>query len=462
MAAQHDEKKKLYQRISRANPHTILERMRVHGFWPSDRGFPPDPPDEAAERAKLEKELQKLHETAFQGGADAVDKALRAERIRRWEQSKQKRKERKKLRLVQAAERRVAWAKEKQGLLVHAGIGVSAGLQDKTSDVEELDAVGLPLLHDAGDIVKAMGIGLSELRFLTYHRQGAALVHYARFTIPKKLGGVRHISAPKPKLARAQRWVLENVLMKLKPSEQAHGFVCARSIVTNAAPHVGKKVVVNLDLKDFFPTFTFGRAKGIFRSFGYSEHVATVFALLCTEPPRVEVDLDGKHYWVALGARVLPQGACTSPALTNLACRRLDRRLAGLARKHGFAYTRYADDLTFSGDHDAAVGRLLRSARSILKDEGLTEHPTKTGIMRRGRRQEVTGVVVNERPAIARDEVREIRAILHNAGKTGLEAQNRDGHPDFRAHLRGRIAYVMMVNHAQGKKLLESFTALGS
>src|SRR5439155_13747971 len=104
----------------------------------------------------------------------------------------------------------------------------------------------------------------------------------------------------------------------------------------------------------------------------------------------------------ALGDRVLPQGACTSPAITNALCRRLDRRLRGLAARHGFAYTRYADDLTFSGDRPAAVGRLLKSVRTILEAEGLREHPRKTRVMRRGSRQGVTGVVVNARATVSR------------------------------------------------------------
>lgn len=457
-----DDKKKLYLRISRASLQLVLGRMKVHGFWPHQAGLPPDPPDEAAARKKIESELEKLHATAFVGGEDAVEKALREERARRWEESKKKRKERKKLREAVAAERRAAWQKTRKAILVHAGEGVSGGLEQRKSDDAKLTAAGLPVLHDSNDLAKAMGVGIGDLRFLTYHRKGAALVHYSRFSIPKKLGGERHISAPKPRLASAQRWVLDHVLEKLPLSAEAHGFVAGRSIVSNATPHVGRKVVVNLDLQDFFPTLTFPRIKGLFKSLGYSEHVAIVFALLVTEPPRVKVSLDDKTYWVALGARVLPQGACTSPALTNLVCRGLDRRLHGLASKHGFTYTRYADDLTFSGAKDHAVGRLLRSTRAILTDEGFAEHPKKTRVMRRGRRQEVTGVVVNERPAVAREEVRELRAILHNASRTGLAAQNRDAHPDFAAHVRGRIAFVAMVNPEQGRRLLDRFVIVAS
>ena len=274
--------------------------------------------------------------------------------------------------------RRAAWDQHRAGTIVYAGPGVSAGLQDTQSDVEALTRRGLPVLHTARDLAEQIGIELKVLRWLTYHRRGAAVVHYHRYEISKKTGGVRCISAPKPALAGAQRWVLDQILRRLEPEPQAHGFVTGRSIVTNAATHSGKAVVCNLDLRDFFPSITFRRVKGLFRALGYSEHLATLLALLTTEPPRVPAELDGKTYHVALGSRVLPQGACTSPAITNALCRRLDRRLNGLARRHGFDYTRYADDLTFSGDAPRVVGRLLRSIRAIVAAEGLTEHPRKT------------------------------------------------------------------------------------
>ena len=201
-----------------------------------------------------------------------------------------------------------------------------------------------------------------------------------------------------------------------------------------------------MDLKEFFPSITFRRVKGLFQKLGYSQHVATVLGLLCTEPPRVAAELDGKVYHVALGQRVLPQGASTSPAITNAICRRLDRRLTALAARHGYTFTRYADDLTFSGDDPRPVGRLLRSVRSILETEGLTEHPRKTKVMRRSRRQEVTGLTVNVRPTVSRKDIRELRAILHNAAKHGLASQNRESHPDFAAYLTGRVEFVCMVD----------------
>src|SRR6185503_5684010 len=167
-----------------------------------------------------------------------------------------------------------------------------------------------------------------------------------------------------------------------------------------------------------------------------SPAVATVFALLCTEAPRREVEYSGKKYFVAIGPRALPQGACTSPALSNLAAWTLDRRLGGVAAKLGWTYTRYADDLTFSGDtlvpkgekNPKSVGWLLARTRHVCEAEGFE---------------------VNEKPSTGRAERRKLRAILHHARFEGLEKQNRTGRQNYIAWLRGHVAYVQMVNPEQ-------------
>ncbi len=449
----------------------LVSRMRHHGFWPRREPIPDEPAEARADRAEINTELKQLQRR--HAAVEDPEKALEAERKRRWEESKKRRAEAKARRAAEAKARRERWAAEKPSRLIFLGEGVSGGLgQDKAaaSDARELGKRGLPVLHSGQDLAGAMGIELGELRWLAYHRRGATLVHYHRYDIPKKTGGRRHISAPKPKLAQAQRWILDHILvLKSQPSpasssgatpsgatlsvaDPAHGFLKGRNIVSNATPHVGKQIVINLDVEDFFPTITFRRVKGVFKKLGYSEHLATVLALLTTEPPRVAARFDGKLYHVALGDRRLPQGACTSPALTNLICVRLDRRLQGLLGPRGVSYTRYADDLTFSGD-DLDVGKLLGLVRRVLREEGLSENRAKTRVMRRGGRQEVTGVVVNDKPTVSRREVRRLRAILHNCGRHGLASQNRDGHDDFAAHLRGRVAFVRMVDPERGVQL---------
>lgn len=452
MAAE-DEKAKLYRRlVTGTNDWTVAQRMRVNGFWPQSKGLPADPPDETQRRHEIEKRLAELRNSEVKGPVP-TEKLLADERKRRWDERKKVRAAKKAARALEVQKRRDAFFKHKRENVLHLGAGVSAGLAKTECDVAKLRAHGLPVLANGQDLAMMLGVGLDTLRWLTFHRKGATLVHYHRFAIPKKLGGVRAISAPKPQLKSAQSWVEQNILNPLAVSSYAHGFVAERSTVTNATPHVGKAVVINLDLKDFFPTFTFRRVKGLFASFGYSEHVATVLSLLCTEPPRLPVEVDGEAFFVALGDRVLPQGASTSPMITNLLCHRLDARLAGLARRHGFAFTRYADDLTFSGDDGRKVGRLLRSVRAIVTSEGLTEHPTKTKVMRRASRQEVTGLVVNARLGIPREAMRKLRATLHNCAKTGWSSQNREGHPDFEGYLRGMVAYASMACPARAEEL---------
>jgi retron-type reverse transcriptase len=288
------------------------------------------------------------------------------------------------------------------------------------------------------------------------------VIHYRTFTVPKRSGGERRLSAPMPLLAGVQRWIFSNILRRLHVDPACHGFHRRRSTVTNAAPHVGQAVVVNVDLADFFPSVSFPRVRSVFQRLGYSPAVATILGLICTECPRRAVRINGQRWHVASGPRGLPQGACTSPALANQVARRLDRRLTGLAAKLGAVYTRYADDLTFSGGPALAerVGWLLHRVRKIVQDEGFAVHETKTRVLRRSTAQTVTGVVVNDKLAVPRSEVRRLRAILHRAKHEGLEKQNREGRPNFLAWLRGKIAHLAMIRPDQGAKLLEQLTPL--
>jgi RNA-directed DNA polymerase len=446
-----DPSSKLKKELLALPDAVVAERMRALGFWPKDQPLPTDPIEEATLRSKLENDRLRL--LAQASGAEKPEKALRRERIRRLKESQKRRSLKKLERLAAQKKRAEAWGEERRGKIVYAGDGVSAGLEGKATDEEQLKERGLPILHDATELAAALGISISRLRWLTFHRRGVTLVHYHRFGIPKKTGGLRSISAPKRDLKAAQAWIFEHVMKPLPVHALAHGFVPGRSILSNALPHVGKRVVLNLDVKGFFPSVGFRRVKGVFTKLGYGEQVATVLALLTTEPPRLAATLDGTRYWVALGDRALPQGACTSPAITNFVCRRLDARLAGLAHHFGFTYTRYADDLTFSGDDRVKLGKLLGCVRKVLESEGFEEHEDKTHVMGRGRRQEVTGVVVNEKPALPKDERRELRAILHNCQRFGLASQNRGDHPDFAAYLRGRVSFACMVDPSLGPKL---------
>jgi hypothetical protein len=277
------------------------------------------------------------------------------------------------------------------------------------------------------------------------------MIHYYRFTIPKRDGSPRPICAPLPKLKAVQHWILRNIVERLPVHGAAHGFLPGRSILTNATVHTNPKTILKMDVKDFFPTVTLPRVKGIFRNAGYREQVATLLALLCTESPREIVDLDGKRYYVALGPRCLPQGAPTSPGLTNTLCLRMDRRLTGLAKHYGWRYTRYADDLTFSLPGDAQgppkLGALMGVVTRIVAEEGFTVHPDKTRVLRKGGRQKVTGLVVNGTgaPRVPRKLKRELRAAIFNLthGKPLKDGETVQ-------HLAGLAAYIHMTDPKLG------------
>ncbi len=357
--------------------------------------------------------------------------------------------------------RKEAWQAYKANHVVHVGEGVfwtdTAG-PDKwdLEHAEERAAENeLPALDSPQQLADALGLTIAQLRWLSYHRDAATRVHYRRFVIPKRGGGERAIWAPLPKLKAAQHWILRHIAEKLPVHGAAHGFLPGRSTLTNAAAHADPAVVVKMDVKDFFPTVTLRRVKGIFRKAGYREQVATLLALLCTEAPREVVALDGQTYYVSLGPRCLPQGAPTSPALTNTLCLRLDRRLSGLAKRLGWRYTRYADDLTFSlpANHagEPGIGTLLGLVRRIAEAEGFRLHPDKTRVHRRGGRQQVTGLVVNGAapPRVPRRLRRQLRAAAHNLrrGKPLKEGETR-------ARLEGYAAYVYMTDPDLGAKLL--------
>lgn len=463
MAGQPTSREALYERIRNSSKEeVILEEMIRLGFWPAQGQMPVDPADEIRRRGELARQLEELRERARRLYNEKV--LIAEQRKKRLAESRQKQKETKARRERERQERATKWAARKQGEILYLGEDVSGGMSHRTSDAKKLQEAGLPAIATAEELAKAMGVEIKALRFLAFNRRVSRVSHYRRFLLPKKTGGHRLISAPMPRLKKAQNWVLEQILEKIAVHGAAHGFVVGRSIVSNAKPHVGADVVINLDLKDFFPTVSFPRVKGAFVRLGYSEAVATALALVCTEPDVDEVELDSQTFYVAKGERYLPQGSPASPAITNLLCRRLDRRLQGLADSLGFVYTRYADDLTFSARGESAsskhVGKLLRGVSDIVTFEGFTVHPEKTRVMRRGRRQEVTGVVVNDKPGPARAEMRRFRAALFQVEKDGPAGKRWGATGDVLAALHGYACFVSMIDPARGQPLLARVRAL--
>ncbi|TDM09840.1 MAG: RNA-dependent DNA polymerase [Ideonella sp. MAG2] len=458
----------LLARIAQSSKDAVvLAEMQRLGFWPKDTTQPTLEAALIEREAELAQALNGLQEELrVKGDPQAALKAMRQERMAR---AREQREAHAQAREQQRYERALRWHQARTQQAGFLGLGVSGGLQaeaDPAACAARLERHGLPVLNTALELAEAMGLSVPELKFLCFHREVATTTHYRRFNLPKKTGGVRTISAPMPRLKRAQYWVLDQVLAKVACHEAAHGFVPGRSIVSNAAPHCGQAVVINLDLKDFFPSIHFPRIKGVFKGLGYGEAVASMLALLCSENACDELEVDGERFFVGGKGRdrVLPQGAPTSPMLTNILCRKLDRRLQGLAQKLGFTYTRYADDLTFSASDEGAarVGSLLRQVHHVLRSEGFTPHPDKQRVMRQGARQEVTGVVVNAKPSVSRTERRKLRAALHRANTQGLGAATWQGQPATNEVLTGYARFVRMVSAQQGQPLLQQALALPS
>ncbi|WP_035642587.1 reverse transcriptase family protein, partial [Bradyrhizobium sp. ORS 375] len=447
-------RQELYDRIRQSSrDEVILEEMIRLGFWPDGERAPAPAAEAIRSRAEAIRELAELQRQNAALG-DPV-RALKEMHKRRKAEAMARRQETKRRHAEARQTRAFAWYERRKRDVLYLGEDVSPGLHVRTTSTPLRD--GLPPLADARALADAMGIPLAELRFLAFNRKVASVNHYQRFTIPKKSGGERLISAPMPRLKRAQYWVLDNVLARVPLNDAAHGFVPERSILTNARNHVGRDVVINLDLKDFFPTLTYVRVKGLFEALGYAEAVAIPLALLCTEPVVDEVTLDGERHFIADGPRLLPQGAPTSPAITNLVCRKLDRRLVGLARMLGFVYSRYADDLTFSGSGEAVkkIGTLLKAVSGIVEAEGFKVHPDKTRVMRRSTRQEVTGLTVNEAVAVPRDLMRRYRAVLQQVERNGPVGKHFGPGKDVIRSLLGFGHFAVMVDPKSGAPLLE-------
>lgn len=300
-----------------------------------------------------------------------------------------------------------------------------------------------------------LGIAPQRLRWLTHpsrdwredadrpHRRIAP--HYRHQLLPKRNGGLRLLEVPRPDLRQAQRRLLDGWLALVPAHEAAHGFVRGRNVHSFAQLHAGQACVIRFDLQDFFPSLGAARIRAFWRAWGYPEPVACLLTRLCTTstPAMVRERLHEASPMDAMALKRLarphlPQGAPTSPALANLCAFGLDLRLDGLARRFGAVYARYADDLVFSGPQ-----RLYRDARAlqawvqaIAEDEGFALNAAKKRQMRAHQQQRVTGLVINERPNLPREDYDRLRAALHRASLSGAVD------PATRARLQGQVAWA--------------------
>lgn len=329
---------------------------------------------------------------------------------------------------------------------------------------------GVPELETTGELAAWLGLQVSELDWfadlkgLGCKENVQRLSHYHYRILTKDSGNLRLIEAPKTRLKALQQKILREILEKIPIHEAAHGFRKGRSIQTFVLPHAAKRVVVRMDLQDFFPSLGAARIQTFFRTAGYPEDVADLLGGICTNAAPQDVWKDAG--FVVHRERLrqtrerysrphVPQGAPTSPALANLCFYRADCRLAGLAKAAGAVYTRYADDLAFSGGEDFArrAERFSIHAAAIVAEEGFRVHHRKTLVMRRSMRQHLAGLVANQRLNVRRTDFDRLKATLTNCVRYGPASQDRDSSPSWRERLEGQVGFVESVNPGRGKRL---------
>lgn len=324
------------------------------------------------------------------------------------------------------------------------------------SPIPAFSDLDIPVHSTIEEFADWLGLSTRRFEYLSdkhhrYEENGEPSVNHYHYAIAgKKNGGKRLIEAPKADLKAVQRRLLRDILQKLPNHPDAFGFVKGRNCLQAANRHASEEVVICFDLKNFFPSIGAGRIFGLFRCLGYPHSLArSMTALATTSTPQRIL----KH--LAFDERTLyrtphlAQGAPTSPALANHVAFRLDRRLAALGARLDAQYSRYADDLSFSGDR-RIVATLLNAVPRIVHDEGFWLHPAKTRVMSRNRRQLVTGIVVNEHLNIDRRSFDHLKATIHACGHAG---DDRLQDPVFCASLLGRIEWVCAVHPKRGEKL---------
>lgn len=294
----------------------------------------------------------------------------------------------------------------------------------------------LPYIFNVDHLASICGISPLQLRLFISNKRKA----YSIFRLPKKRGGFRLIAAPSKNMKLVQRWILDNILYKLNPGEYAHGFIPKKSIITNASVHVGQELVLGIDIKDFFPSITLSRVIGLFRSIGYSEKISISLAELCTFNWR------------------LPQGAPSSPMISNLIAWSMDIKLSKFCNKRSLKYSRYADDITISGGKDLPKYKTLIFRK--IQEEGFSINWEKVRLHDRGSSQRVTGLVVNDKVTLGREKKKWLRAIVHNIVKNGPEAENRENDPFFKERIFSHLAFAKMVEPDFADSLLDSLKSV--
>jgi hypothetical protein len=323
-----------------------------------------------------------------------------------------------------------------------------------------------------------------ELKQITYYANPKVSgIRYKTFAIKKKSGGIRTIHSPVKGLSIIQRCLNLVLQCVFTPHDAAKGFVPGKSIVDNAKAHIGRNYVFNIDLKDFFPSIDQARVWKCLQLMPFNLKTAgrvqlanMISSLCCTE---MIVERLINEDWMLVKKNVLPQGAATSPIITNIICQRLDYLLTGVAKRFGLRYTRYADDITFSSQHNIFKedGEFNIELRRIITEQGFHIKESKVRLQHAAFRQEVTGLVVNKAVNVSQSYIKQLRMWLYNWERYGYDRAYSyflpsyfasktnpiKGKPDMANVIDGKLNYLKMVKGRENVmylKLRERFDSL--
>lgn len=299
------------------------------------------------------------------------------------------------------------------------------------SQSNEIDNFGIPVFISLEELRKSIGINKKYFYKVLYSKDRL----YKPIKIPKRNGTVRTLNVPEIALKGMQRWILDNILYKIPIDSSATGFVPSKSTITNATPHINKKNIIKMDIRNFFPSINFTKVKKIFLDVGFEKDISIALANICTYQNQ------------------LPQGAPTSPYLANLVCKEMDRRISILCKNNNLTYTRYADDITISGRNK--VFWVKNIVEKIVKTYHFSLNEEKTIALKPGDRKRVTGLIVNDKLSVPKSISRSLRKNIYFIKKFGLEEHLQkinfeDISEKYVSHLYGIASYIKMVELEKG------------
>lgn len=298
----------------------------------------------------------------------------------------------------------------------------------------------LPIIFDINHFAKLLGKNSRDIFKIASLKN----CYYKKINILKKNGEIRELNSPCDELKEIQNWILKELLYKINTHHSSMGFTPELSILNNALPHTNKECIINLDLSNFFPSIPSKRIYYFFKSLGYSTHITSLLTNLCTYK------------------NGLPQGAPTSPYLSNLICLHLDKRLKGLSLKINANYTRYADDITFSGTKE--ITNFIPLIEKIISQENFKLNLNKKRVLFQYHQQMVTGLIVNNYPpSVPKKKLRYLeqqiyfcktRGVFNNLEYQGLDVSN------YKEHLYGLVFFIKMVNPEKSMKYLSDLNEI--